>query len=168
LSGYEDDDEVGIQTTKVKKSAAASGRPPLKKTHGTSGSANTSTNNFLTAAEQRAQATKEVKKSQDDPFAFLLNVRDVGCIIVILEASVDSRDLLCRETVSDQESPVMTPGHYIYLRRPGTTLAPSRNKCARRPLRLLHMIKHPFTVLGNQAESLRYGCVLYMPCRSDP
>ncbi|KAH9994684.1 hypothetical protein BJV77DRAFT_1059906 [Russula vinacea] len=75
LSDYEDD-EVGIQTTKAKKSAAAAGRPPLKKTQGTGGSASTSTSNFLTAAEQRAQATKEEKKSQDDPFSFLLDVRD--------------------------------------------------------------------------------------------
>ncbi|KAF8483462.1 DNA mismatch repair protein Msh6 [Russula ochroleuca] len=75
LSDY-DDDEVGIQTTKAKKSAAAAGRPPLKKNHGTGGSASTSASNFLTAAEQRAQATKEGKKSQEDPFSFLLNVRD--------------------------------------------------------------------------------------------
>lgn len=35
-------------------------------------------------------------------------------------------------------------------------------------LRLLCMIEHPFTVLGNQAESLRYSCVLYLPCCSGP
>jgi hypothetical protein len=167
LSDY-DDDEVGIQTTKAKKSAAAAGRPPLKKNHGTGGSASTSASNFLTAAEQRAQATKEGKKSQEDPFSFLLNVRDVGCIIIILEASVDLRNLLCRKTVSDQENPVMIPGHYTYPRRLGMTSALSRNKYAGRPLRLPHMIEHAFTVLGNQAESLRYSCVSYILCRSDP
>lgn len=167
LSDYEDD-EVGIQTTKAKKSAAAAGRPPLKKTQGTGGSASTSTSNFLTAAEQRAQATKEEKKSQDDPFSFLLDVRDVGCITITLEASVDSRNLLCRKTVSDQENLVMIPGHCTYPRRLGTTLALSRNKYAGRPLRLLHMIEHAFTVLGNQAKSLRYSCVSYIPCRFDP
>jgi hypothetical protein len=162
LSDYEDD-EVGIQPTKAKKSAAVAGRPPLKKTHGTGGSASTSSN-FLTAAEQRAQATKEEKKSQDDPFSFLLDVRDVGCIIIILEVSVDSCNLLCRKTVSAQESPVMIPGHCTCPRRLGTTLALSRNKYAEHPLRLLHMIEHAFTVLGNQAESLRYSCVSYIAC----
>ncbi|KAI0295767.1 muts domain V-domain-containing protein [Russula brevipes] len=75
LSDY-DDDETGTQTTKAKKSAGASGRPPLKKAHGTNGSASASASNFLTAAEQRAQATKDGKKSQEDPFSFLLDVRD--------------------------------------------------------------------------------------------
>ena len=77
-SGY-DDDEAGTQTTKAKNSA---GRPSLKKTLGASGSANASTATFLTAAEQRAQATKDGKKSQEDPFSFLLNVRDVWGILI--------------------------------------------------------------------------------------
>lgn len=80
-SGY-DDDEAGTQTTKAKSSAGATGRPSLKKTFGAGGSANVSTNNFLTAAEQRAQATKDVKKSQEDPFSFLLDVRDVWDFLV--------------------------------------------------------------------------------------
>ncbi|KAF8504398.1 DNA mismatch repair protein Msh6 [Russula emetica] len=75
LSGYEDD-EVGPQTTKAKKSVATAGKPSLKNTHGAGGSASTSANNFLTAAEQRAQAMKEEKKSQEDAFSFLLDVRD--------------------------------------------------------------------------------------------
>jgi hypothetical protein len=153
LSSYEDD-EVGPQTTKAKKSAATASRPSLKNVHGASGSTSTSANNFLTAAEQRAQAMKEEKKSQEDPFSFLLDVRDVGYIIIILETSVDSRDILCRKTVSDQESPVMIPGHYIYLRRLGMTSVLSRNRCTRRSLRLLHVIEHASIVLGNQAESL--------------
>jgi hypothetical protein len=131
LSSYEDD-EVGSQTTKAKKSVATAGRPSLKNTHGAGGSANTSANNFLTAAEQRAQATKEEKKSQDDPFSFLLDIRDVGCIIIIIESSVDSRDLY-RKTVSDQESPGMTIGLYMYPRKPGMTSVRSRNRCAMRP-----------------------------------
>jgi DNA mismatch repair protein MSH6 len=92
LSSYEDD-EVGSQTTKAKKSVATAGRPSLKNAHGAGGSASASANNFLTAAEQRAQAMKEEKKSQEDAFSFLLDVRDVGCII-ITETPVDSRDLL--------------------------------------------------------------------------
>ncbi len=88
---------------------------------------------------------KEEKKSQEDAFYFLLDVRDVGYIIIILETSVDSRDLLCRKTVSDQGSPVMIPGHYIYLRRLGMTSVLSRNRCTRRFLRLLHVIKHAYS-----------------------
>ena len=83
LSSYEDD-EVGSQTTKAKKSVATAGRPSLRNTHEAIGSASTSANNFLTAAEQRAQVMKDGKKSQEDPFSFLLDVRDVGCIIIII------------------------------------------------------------------------------------
>jgi hypothetical protein len=132
LSSYEDD-EVGSQTTKAKKSVATAGRPSLKNTHGAGGSANTSANNFLTAAEQRAQAMKEDKKSQEDPFSFLLDVRDVGCIRIVIETSVDSRDLLCRKTVSDQESLAMTPGLYMYLRKLGMTSVLSRNRYGMHP-----------------------------------
>ena len=132
MSSHEDD-EVGSRTTEAKKSVATVGRPSLKNTHGTGGSASNSTNNFLTAAEQRAQAMKEGKKSQEDPFSFLSDVRDVGCVLIIVETSVDSRDLLCRKTVSDQESPAMTPGLYIYLRKLGMTSVLSRNRYAIRP-----------------------------------
>lgn len=75
---------------------------------------------------------KEEKKSQDDPFAFLLDVRDVRCIIIIIETSVNSRDLY-RKTVSDQESLAMTLGLYMYLRKPGMTSVRSRSRCAMRP-----------------------------------
>ncbi|KAH9848373.1 DNA mismatch repair protein Msh6 [Lenzites betulinus] len=53
---------------KTKKSSA---RPPLKK-EGSSKAAGT----FLTAAEQRALKQKDDKKSTEDPFGFLVNVRD--------------------------------------------------------------------------------------------
>lgn len=131
LSSYEDD-EVDSKTSKAKKSVATAGRPSLKKAHGAGGSASTPTNNFLTAAEQRAQAMKEEKKSQEDPFSFLSDVRDVGCLIIIIETFVDSRDLFCRKMVSDQESPGMTPVLYMYLRKLGVTSVLSRNRCAMR------------------------------------
>lgn len=47
-------------------------RPPLKK----SGSKKGSSNLFLTAAEQRTQQQKEDKKSTEDPFDFLQDVKD--------------------------------------------------------------------------------------------
>jgi len=41
----------------------------------TGGSSN---NNFLTAAEQRAQSNKNEKKSQEDSFSFLVDPLDVS------------------------------------------------------------------------------------------
>lgn len=64
-SEVEDDDREGIPTRKE--------RPPLAKK---SGSKLGSSNIFLTAAEQRQQQQKEDKKSNEDPFEFLLEVRD--------------------------------------------------------------------------------------------
>lgn len=62
-------------------------RPPLKKDK--SGGANTSasgagggSNSFLTAAEQRALDKKSEKKSAEDAFEFLKDVRDVSEISV--------------------------------------------------------------------------------------
>ncbi|KAI0935020.1 hypothetical protein AcV7_003936 [Taiwanofungus camphoratus] len=49
----------------------ASERPPLEKDTSSKGS-----NTFLTAAEQRAQQQKAEKKGGEDPFSFLLNIRD--------------------------------------------------------------------------------------------
>ncbi|KAN0131698.1 DNA mismatch repair protein Msh6 [Lactarius tabidus] len=76
LLSDDDDEEENARPQKPKKSLGAAGRPSLKKAHATSGSGNASTNNFLTAAEQRAQTTKDEKKSQEDPFSFLVDVRD--------------------------------------------------------------------------------------------
>ncbi|KAI9438563.1 DNA mismatch repair protein Msh6 [Lactarius indigo] len=73
----DEEEEENVRTQKSKKSLGKAARPSLKKAHASNGSANASTNNFLTAAERRAQATKDEKKSQEDPFSFLLDVRDV-------------------------------------------------------------------------------------------
>ena len=53
--------------------ARKAGRPPLAQK---SGSKRGSSNLFLTAAEQRQQKQKEDKKSSEDPFEFLQDVRD--------------------------------------------------------------------------------------------
>ncbi|KAI8976662.1 DNA mismatch repair protein Msh6 [Trametes punicea] len=53
---------------KVKKTSS---RPPLKKDGSSKGS-----HVFLTAAEQRALKQKDEKKSSEDPFSFLVDVRD--------------------------------------------------------------------------------------------
>jgi DNA mismatch repair protein MSH6 len=58
--------DLPLNTTRKKPGE----RPPaVKKKSGSS-------NIFLTAAEQRTQAQKEEKKSSEDPFQFLLDVRD--------------------------------------------------------------------------------------------
>ncbi|KAH9031950.1 DNA mismatch repair protein Msh6 [Lactarius hengduanensis] len=76
LLSDDDDDEDNVRPQKSKKSLGTAARPSLKKAQPANSSANASTNNFLTAAERRAQATKDEKKSQEDPFYFLLDVRD--------------------------------------------------------------------------------------------
>ncbi|KAH9003357.1 DNA mismatch repair protein Msh6 [Lactarius hatsudake] len=76
LLSDDEDDEDNVRSQKSKKSLGTAARPSLKKAQPANSSANASTNNFLTAAERRAQATKDEKKSQEDPFSFLLDVRD--------------------------------------------------------------------------------------------
>ncbi|KAH9074138.1 DNA mismatch repair protein Msh6 [Lactarius deliciosus] len=76
LLSDDEDDEDNVRPQKSKKSLGTAARPALKKAQAANSSANASTNNFLTAAERRAQATKDEKKSQEDPFSFLLDVRD--------------------------------------------------------------------------------------------
>ncbi|KAI0739110.1 DNA mismatch repair protein Msh6 [Daedaleopsis nitida] len=65
LSELDSDDE---ERPKAKKTPA---RPPLNKESSSKGAGG-----FLTAAEQRAKKQKEEKKSTEDPFSFLLDVRD--------------------------------------------------------------------------------------------
>ncbi|TFY82733.1 hypothetical protein EWM64_g1284 [Hericium alpestre] len=69
-----DDDEP----KKSKKPSKKPARPPIKKSAG-GDSAGGSSNNFLTAAEQRAQANKNEKKSQENPYAFLMDQMDKDC-----------------------------------------------------------------------------------------
>ncbi len=64
LSELDSDDDKPL----AKKTAA---RPPLKKEASSKGASS-----FLTAAEQRARKQKEEKKSTEDPFSFLVDVRD--------------------------------------------------------------------------------------------
>ena len=122
----DEEDEENARTQKPKKSTA---RPTLKKAHAVSGSASASANNFLTAAEQRAQVTKEEKKSQDDPFSFLLDIKDVCIHVDFPPKSRSDAHLFRRKTVSDLRNLVMTPGHCISLRRLGKASALSRNRC---------------------------------------
>ena len=128
LLSDDDDEEENPRTQKPKGTAA---RPSLKKVHAASGSGNTSTNNFLTAAEQRAQATKDVKKSQEDPFSFLQDIRDVWIHLNLLpKARSDARLRFRRKTVSDLVNLVMTLEHCMSLRKLGMISALLRNRCS--------------------------------------
>ncbi|KAI9069848.1 DNA mismatch repair protein Msh6 [Trametes sanguinea] len=60
--------ETDADEPKAKKSSA---RPPLKQESSSKGASS-----FLTAAEQRALKQKDEKKSSEDPFSFLIDVRD--------------------------------------------------------------------------------------------
>ena len=69
------------EASDVPKKSKKSARPPPKKSQ--SSAANTAgtgggSNSFLTAAEKRALDKKSEKKSADDPFEFLKDVRDVS------------------------------------------------------------------------------------------
>lgn len=63
------DAESDEEAPKTKKKASA--RPPLQKESSSMGGSS-----FLTAAEQRALKQKDEKKSTEDPFSFLVDVRD--------------------------------------------------------------------------------------------
>ncbi|KAL5499193.1 MSH6 [Sanghuangporus vaninii] len=58
------------------KKKGKSDRPALKKLQSSEAGRSGGSNSFLTAAEQRARNKKEGKKSQEDPFDFLRDVRD--------------------------------------------------------------------------------------------
>jgi hypothetical protein len=131
LLSDDDDDEENARTQKPKKSLGTAARLSLKKAHPVSGSASASTNNFLTAAEQRTQATKDGKKSQEDPFYFLLDVKDVWIHLDFPSKSRSDAHLrFRRKMVSDLGSLLMTLGHCISLRRLGKASALSRNRCS--------------------------------------
>ncbi|OCH88410.1 DNA mismatch repair protein Msh6 [Obba rivulosa] len=74
-SGASSDAENDSDAPVAKKTAKKpSERPPLKKEGSSKGAGGG--NSFLTAAEQRAQQQKAEKKQGEDPFSFLVDVRD--------------------------------------------------------------------------------------------
>jgi DNA mismatch repair protein MSH6 len=86
------DSEAEIEDAQPKKSktkgASKSSRPALKKGGASSGIGG-SGYSFLTAAEQREQGKKNEKKSTEDPYSFLQDVRDVRSILTsIVPASI--------------------------------------------------------------------------------
>ncbi|EMD35324.1 hypothetical protein CERSUDRAFT_124668 [Gelatoporia subvermispora B] len=74
-SGASSEGENESDAAGTKKSTKkSSGRPPLKKE--ASSKSVGGNNSFLTAAEQRAQQQKAEKKQSEDPFSFLVDVKD--------------------------------------------------------------------------------------------
>lgn len=77
-SSHHDDESEDEDKPKTKRSAP--GRPTLKKALAENSSAGNVTSLFLTAAEQRTQEKKTEKKAAEDPFNFLVDVRDVSLL----------------------------------------------------------------------------------------
>ena len=74
-----DSDSDMSDATKGKKAKGGkTSRPSLKHAQSSEGGRSGGSSNFLTAAERRAQDKKTEKKTADDPFEFLKDVRDVG------------------------------------------------------------------------------------------
>ena len=82
----DDEDDIDEAPTKSSNKSTKQKRPPLKKTSASNSNANA--NSFLTAAEQREQDKQVEKKSQEDPFAFLINPRDVSRLTVLFYGEV--------------------------------------------------------------------------------
>lgn len=81
-SSHHDDDDADEDEDedepKSKKSVPK--RPTLRKAPAENSSAGNGTSLFLTAAEQRTQNKKTEKKAAEDPFSFLVDVKDVGSL----------------------------------------------------------------------------------------
>lgn len=77
-SSHHDDDGEDEDEDEPKPKKSAARRPAIKKAFGKNPSGESATSLFLTAAEQRTQEKKIEKKVADDPFSFLVDVRDVG------------------------------------------------------------------------------------------
>jgi DNA mismatch repair protein MSH6 len=85
-SGTEIED---AQPKKSKSKTSKSTRPSLKKGDTETSSGGGSGFAFLTAAEQRAQGKKQEKKSTEDPYSFLLDVRDVRRLLFLFTTLLD-------------------------------------------------------------------------------
>ncbi|EIW78648.1 DNA mismatch repair protein Msh6 [Coniophora puteana RWD-64-598 SS2] len=72
----DDDTEPETKSKSKSKAKAAPKRPPLTKSSAGGSSTGLNANSFLTAAERREQSKKEEKTSTEEPFSFLVDVRD--------------------------------------------------------------------------------------------
>ncbi|TCD63485.1 DNA mismatch repair protein msh6, partial [Steccherinum ochraceum] len=70
------DNDSDEPMAKSKSKSKSKARPKLQNSASSSGPADSTSHMFLTAAEQRAQQTKADKKSVEDPFSFLVDVKD--------------------------------------------------------------------------------------------
>ena len=123
----ESDSELSDAPKAKKGKTGKSGRPALKKIQSGDTAPSGGNNSFLTAAERRAKERKEDKKTAEDPFEFLRDVRDVSRKA---ELTSGDKELSCiyRKMVIGPASLVMTQGHYTSLRPLGRLLRPSRSR----------------------------------------
>ena len=78
------DSGTELEDVQPKKRKAKSTKPAVKKgrVSPSAGGGGASVFSFLTAAEQREQGKKNEKKSTEDPYSFLQDVRDVRNLLL--------------------------------------------------------------------------------------
>jgi DNA mismatch repair protein MSH6 len=125
-----DDEPAPKKSSKAKSGGARPrGRPgarPLASASASAGGGSNST--FLTAAERRAQDTKSDKKSAEDPFAFLQDIKDVRALVALSNERGADVCINCRRMESGPGSLDTTRARYSSLRRRGRTLLLSRSR----------------------------------------
>jgi len=124
--GSDDEDDPEGPRGKVKSKSKRPIARSTKSDAGGSAPAQGGGVSFLTAAEQRAQDKKNDKKTGDDPFSFLKDVRDVSQTVeryrsVILTFSI-------RKTVINLATLSMTRGRCSYRRSRGRNLRHLKNR----------------------------------------
>lgn len=112
---------------KPKKSKAESSKGKAKSVNPTKSLATTSqgSSSFLTAAEQREQGKKNEKKSAEDPYSFLQDVKDVRQIFQVSECSANA---VSRKMAVSLEKPVTIQEHCLFLPQLGKNLHHLKNR----------------------------------------
>ena len=118
-SDFDEDDDADSDASHLPKKRVK--RPPIKPSGYSVSTSEHGSNSFLTAAEQREKNKKTEKKSGEDPFDFLKDVRDVrfGGFAERQYASLTSYH---RKTEIDQGNQTTIQGHCIYQNRLGNPL----------------------------------------------
>lgn len=123
-----DDDDVmeELDYDKPKKSKAKSSKGKVEKSTKPLVAISQASSGFLTAAERREQGKKDEKKSNEDPYYFLQNVKDVRS----RSQSHQSECLLgvSRKMARDLENLVTTREHCIFQLLRGKSSLHSKNR----------------------------------------
>ena len=89
------------------------------------GTASVAAFTLLTAAERREQGKKLEKKSTEEAFAFLQDVRDVRRFYIGLMCI----DIVIRKTAGNLETPNMIPERFLYPQRHGKNSRRLKSRC---------------------------------------